>query len=116
MNYEEALALVPTPVKNGWTKEENRVVHYVDGKIYREDGPAIISSDGTQFYYQNDQLHRLDGPALILQNGHQYYYQNDQLHRNDGPAVIYPNGDKEYWIDGKQLTEAEFDSRFAGNN
>ena len=140
MNYEEALKLVP--VKNGWYEEshvnDNLVVHYLDGRIHCEDGPAIFWDNGRQDWFQNDKLHRLDGPAKTYSNGTQFYYQNDQLHRLDGPAVIcdeyqayyqngkahrldgpawiYPNGDKEYWIDGKQLTEAEFDSRFAGNN
>ena len=114
MNYEEALKLVP--VKNGWTKEEDKVVHYVDGKIHREDGPALIYADGKQYYYQNNQLHRTDGPAIIWADGTKFYCQNGEFHREDGPAAIYPNGNKEYWIADKRLPEEEFNSRFAGSN
>ena len=30
------------------------------------------------------------------------------LHRENGPAVEWCNGDKEWYINGKELTEAEF--------
>jgi hypothetical protein len=36
---------------------------------------------------------------------------NDQRHRTDGPAIEKPNGTVEYWINGKELTKAEFAAR-----
>ena len=41
--------------------------------LHREDGPAVVIHDGTQYWYQNSLLHRLDGPAMILSNGKIYY-------------------------------------------
>ena len=40
-------------------------------------------------------------------NGTQWWYKNDELHREDGPAVIYADGTKRWFLNGKQVTEAE---------
>lgn len=32
---------------------------------HAEDGPAVENFDGSQYWYVDDKLHRLDGPALI---------------------------------------------------
>jgi hypothetical protein len=37
------------------------------------------------------------------------FYTNGVLHRVDGPALICKNGYKEFWIEGKQVSEEEFD-------
>jgi len=37
-----------------------------------------------------------------------WYNDEDQLHRLDGPAVEWPDGDKEWYVDGKKMTEKEF--------
>jgi len=70
-----------------------------------------VNTAGTIEWYQNDKLHRLDGPAIEYANGYKFWYQNDKLHRLDGPAVEYANGDKEWYIEGKELTEEEFNNR-----
>lgn len=37
------------------------------------------------------------------------YYNEDKLHHNEhGPAVEWYDGGKEWWINGKQISEAEF--------
>ena len=77
---------------------------YVNGKLHREDGPALVE------YYENGQimsnecyvngkLHREDGPALVeyYENGQiksQKWYENAKLHKNDYSAIInyYENG------------------------
>ena len=41
---------------------------YVDGKIHREDGPAIILHTGTEIWCFDGEYHRLDGPAYIWVN------------------------------------------------
>lgn len=43
--------------------------------IKAEDGP-VTDSDGTQKWYQDGKLHRDDGPAVIYPDGTQYWYQN----------------------------------------
>jgi hypothetical protein len=37
---------------------------YLNGKLHREDGPAVEYSDGTKYWYLNGKLHREDGPAI----------------------------------------------------
>jgi hypothetical protein len=75
-----------------------------NGRLHREDGPAVIFPDGTQEWWLNGKLHREDGPAVIRPNGIQVWYINDNLHREDGPAYIHPNGTKEWYLNGKNIT------------
>jgi len=35
-----------------------------NGKLHREDGPAVEYTDGSRLWYINGQLHRIDGPAI----------------------------------------------------
>ena len=37
-----------------------------------------------------------------------YYNEYGDLHNPNGPALIWPDGEKEYWINDKELTEADF--------
>ena len=84
---------------------------YINGKLHREDGPAVEFSDGDKIWYINDKLHREDGPAIDESNGYKAWYINGRLHREDGPAVEYSNGYKEWYLNGKKLTEKEFNDR-----
>ena len=40
-----------------------------------------------------------------------FWYLNDELHHEDGPAVECANGDKFWYLNGKHLTEQEFNDR-----
>lgn len=44
------------------------VLYYFDGRLHREDGPAIEYADGTKMWAQKGNIHRKDGPALIYAN------------------------------------------------
>ena len=66
-----------------------------------------VSKSGDKFWSLNGKLHREDGPAIEWANGYKSWYLNDKRHREDGPAIEVANGDKSWWINGKQLTEAE---------
>jgi hypothetical protein len=66
-----------------------------------------IDNDGTKFWYFNGKLHREDGPAIEDANGDKCWYINGQLHRKDGPAVEYEDGYKAWWINGKLVTEQD---------
>ena len=44
-------------------------------------------------------------------NGSKFYYLNDELHREDGPAIEHSSGKKYWWLNGKRLTEEEFNKR-----
>jgi hypothetical protein len=107
---------------------------YHNGKLHREDGPALTDTDtGFEAWYVKGNLHKEDGPAMRDSTGKLSWYVNGKLHREDGPAVEHPrvkewwvNGRKhrldgpavveyavggdyeEWWIDGKRLTEEEF--------
>jgi hypothetical protein len=59
---------------------------------------------------QNGKLHREDGPAVELITGYKRWYQNGFLHREDGPAIVFTNGNKEWWLNGRQYTESKFQS------
>jgi hypothetical protein len=48
-----------------------------DGRLHRDDGPAVIKPDGTQEWYQHDERHRDDGPAWIWPDGRQLWYQHN---------------------------------------
>ena len=50
-----------------------------------------------KFYYK-------DGSIL------NYWYHTKILHREDGPAIEYANGYKVWFIDGKWLTEEQFNN------
>ena len=67
-----------------------------NGMLHRENGPAVIRTDLSQFWYLNGELHRTDGPAVICDE-YQAWYLNGKRHREDGPALIWENGSK-YWF------------------
>jgi hypothetical protein len=48
----------------------NQVWRDENGKNHRDDGPAVIYSDGRKFWFQHGKRHRTDGPAIIYPNGH----------------------------------------------
>jgi hypothetical protein len=48
----------------------------LNGKLHREDGPAVIYPNGTQVWYRNGLRHREDGPAVIREDGIQWWYRN----------------------------------------
>ena len=86
------------------TKEidcNGNVIYKLNGKYHRADGPAVIWSCGTQFWYLNGKYHRADGPAIISATGSQEWWVNDKLHRTDGPAVISATGTQHWYLNGK---------------
>jgi hypothetical protein len=77
------------------------------GERHRDDGPALIRSDGMQVWYQHGEQHRDGGPAITELGGAQYWCQHGERHRNDGPAEIWPGGTQHWYWHGKQVTEEE---------
>ena len=70
-----------------------------------------VQDSGNIEWRQNNKRHRLDGPAREYANGDKLWYKNGERHRLDGPAVELANGDKEWHIEGRKLTEEEFNNR-----
>ena len=102
--------------KNGKLHRENGpAIYYTDGdkywynegQLHREDGPAIERVDGSKRWYKDGEPHRLDGPAIEYVNGKRVWFKQGKLHRLDGPAIEYPDGVVEWWIEGKKYTEEE---------
>ena len=80
---------------------------YLNGKLHREDGPAIESADSSKSWWLNGKLHREDGPAVEWASGSKTWYLNDKPHREDGPAVEWVDGSKFWYLNGKRVTEEE---------
>jgi len=66
-----------------------------------------VNEAGT-FWRLNGKLHREDGPAIEWSDGHKEWWLNGKRHREDGPAVEFADGAKFWYLNGKQYTEEEF--------
>ena len=87
--------------------------HNSDGQLHREHGPAVEYSDGGSEWYQNGQLHRVDGPAIDRVDIGKFLYKHGRLHSLDGPAIEYTDGHRAWFINGIELTEAEWQQAVA---
>ena len=68
-----------------------------------------VDNDGDKKWKNEEgQPHREDGPAYVGLDGYKEWLVNGSLHRVDGPAIEYASGTKRHWIEGKALTEEEF--------
>lgn len=91
--------MTPTKNKMGWT-----VYHDAEGRLHRDDGPALIKPNGSSEWYQHGLLHRVGGPAAEYREM-RCWYKNGKLHREDGPALEGLEGQqagrKEWYIEGR---------------
>ena len=62
----------------------------------------------SQWKLPNGKLHREDGPALESNDGIRAWYKNGYYHREDGPAVEYSNGDKLWCLEGVKYTKINY--------
>ena len=53
-------------------------------------------------WYCNGKVHREDGPAIEWDNGDKAWYFNGKAHREDSPAFEWADGYKEWWINGER--------------
>lgn len=53
------------------------------GQLHNENGPAVMYSDGAQFWRVNGEAHRTDGPAVINPDGSQHWYINNKKYYNN---------------------------------
>jgi hypothetical protein len=65
---------------------------------------------GNKLWHLNGKLHREDGPAIEYTNGDKYWYLNGKLHREDGPAVEYH--DYKEWYINDELVECNSQEEF----
>jgi hypothetical protein len=66
-----------------------------------------VSTSGGKSWWLNGKLHREDGPAVEYASGDKEWYLKGKRHREDGPAVESVNGDKRWYLNGKHMTEEE---------
>ena len=59
-----------------------------------------IYKSGFKSWRLNGKLHREDGPAIEHPDGTKEWRLNDKLHREDGPAIERPDGSEEWWKNG----------------
>ena len=85
--------------------EGNKFWSLPNGKLHREDGPAVENANGDKEWWVNDELHREDGPAIEYANGTISWYVNGKLHREDGPAAEWANGTKSWWVNDQYHRE-----------
>ena len=67
---------------------------------YLRKGEKLIDSAGNKHWRSDGKLHRDDGPAVEFHDGTLAWFQHDKLHRDGLPAVEWTDGIKEWWIDG----------------
>ena len=70
-------------------------------------------SDGDRHWFLNGKLHREDGPAIEGSSGSKRWFLNGELHRGDGPAVEYSSGSKEWFLNGVRYTEEGFNKKMS---
>ena len=81
---------------------DGTVKWYCNGKLHRDGGPAIVYPDGTVKWCRNGKLHRDGSPAVVYPDGTEMWYRDGRLHRDDGPAIVYPDDTKEWYRHGKR--------------
>jgi hypothetical protein len=84
--------------KNGVFRDNESASYFLNGRLHREDGPAIEYNNGDKFWCLNGRLHREDGPAIEYSNGDKYWYNFGFINRLNGPAIECHNGELGYYI------------------
>lgn len=82
---------------------------FIDGIRQRKNGPSYISSLGDEHWLIGDTYHREDGPAVKLYGckadcGEEWWL-NGVLHREGKPALIWPDGTREWFLHGERHRE-----------
>lgn len=63
--------------------EHKACIWYLNGKIHRDDGPAIIHHTGSKFWWVNGKCHKLSGPASVWSGGTTVYYIHGVIHTQE---------------------------------
>ena len=85
-------------------------IYYTVGysEVYhRIDGPAVVKSSGTKYWYRYGLFHRNGGPAIEFSGGNKIWCNKGRRHRLDGPASISPDGELQWCINGKRFKTKE---------
>ena len=66
--------------------------------------PEIDDYEDKRWHDSDGKLHRDDGPAIEYASGRKVWYQHGLRHRDDGPAIEWPNGAKRWWLNHQCLS------------
>ena len=55
------------------------------GRRHREDGPAVVWHDGSQWWCRHGRSHFAHGPADLNANGWRRWYEDNKFLRERGP-------------------------------
>ena len=75
-----------------------------------------VFPNGNRDWLLNGKIHREDGPAIEEANGSKHWYRNHLRHREDGPAIEYANGGKYWYLNGKEFSHYEWKKEVAKLN
>ena len=64
-----------------------------------------VCNDGSRFWHLNGKLHREDGPAIEGPVRAREWFLNGVRHRTDGPAIEQSNGGRYWFLNGEQVTD-----------
>jgi len=64
-----------------------------------------VNRDGTKIWRLDGKLHREDGPAIEGANGGKEWWLHGGLHREDGPAVEYATGRKGWYLNSNRYED-----------
>ena len=63
----------------------------------------FLHKNGYEWRLEDGKLHREDGPAVEDDSGYTAWCLNGRLHKEDGPALRDAMGDFVFYIDGHRL-------------
>jgi len=64
---------------------------------------CITYRSGDKEWYLDGKIHREDGPAIEKANGYKAWYLAGERHREDGPAIEFASGRKEWWLNDEKV-------------
>jgi hypothetical protein len=76
-----------------------------DHEIPKNFTGIIEYEGGEKYWYKNGKLHREDGPAIDYLDKEKLWYKEGERHREDGPAIEYPNGVSYFYFEDKGYNE-----------
>ncbi len=79
---------------------EHTRVWYYHGKQHRTDGPAVQEGERWFVWLRHGARHRINGPADMYDTICIEWCKYGKHHRIDGPAMIYNGGDQEWYVEG----------------
>ena len=89
-------------------QDQEIIFHSIDGIEKTYNGKCVCIYEKAVCYVVDGKIHRENEPAMIHVTGTKEYYNNGKRHRVTGPAVVFFDGAEHYYIDGKSLTYEEY--------